>query len=432
MNRVRVDVPDVHGSTLVGEVTATGRPRRFFSGKPFRATYSEDIESVPEHLRPIPVLAQVAPVAWATGAEVSVETADAAFLDGLRRIRSTLMDLYPEFMRGGAIDCPEPVDAEHDPGEFDDAGMLFTGGVDSTATYIRHRDEDPALVSVRGWVIGLDEDDRWDRTREYVNSFARERGQETAFIESNMLDFLATPLLQAHFQRYLDGAWYSSVGHGLGLLGLCAPLASARNWGSLYMGATHTSEWTRPWGSRPDIDDHVEWSGTECFHDGYDLSRQGKIDLIASYVENESGELPLRTCSYVQDAGNCSDCEKCYRTIVGLLLAGLDPNDHGYDYGPSTLPTVRERFESGAWYLSPQKQYHWEVLQEAARERSMSEHPESQEFFDWFESQDLCTYVEASERSLRHRTLQMLARKTPTSIYSTLYPLYRRAASAGH
>ena len=345
MNRVRVHPPEVRGDTLVGEVTATGSASRFFSGKPFRASYTTDVSDLPEHIRPIPVLAHVCPVAWATGADVVVETADAAFLDALRRIRSTLLDMYPEFMVGGSIHCPNPVREDRDPGESDGAGVLFTGGVDSTATYVRHREEDPTFVSIRGWVIGEDEDDRWDRTREYVASFAEERGHDSDFVESNMLSFLATPLLQAHFQRYLDGAWYSSVGHGLGLLGLCAPLAYAEDWGSLYIAASHTPDWPRPWGSDPAIDDHVEWSGTECSHDGYELTRQDKIERIGEYIEAESPSLPLRTCTHDDGAGNCSACEKCYRTIVGLLLADVDPTDHGYEFDAGTFTTIRNDFE---------------------------------------------------------------------------------------
>lgn len=428
MNRVRVEIPEVDGDTLTGGVSSTGPVSRFFSGKPFRATYSASIEDLPEPLRPIPVLAHVCPVAWATGADVVVDTADATFLDGLRRIRATMLDLYPEFMTGGSIHCPNPVEGAAEPATNDGAGMLFTGGVDSTATYVRHREEDPTLVSVRGWVIGLDEDERWDATRDYVTSFADARGHDTDFVETNMLDFLAMPLLQAHFQRYLDGAWYSSVGHGLGLLGLCAPLAHARGWGSLYIAATHTEEWERPWGSRPDIDDHVAWRGTECVHDGYELSRQDKIERIAEYVESESPNLPLRTCVHHEAAGNCSSCEKCYRTIVGMLLAGLDPNDHGYEFDPNTFPAIREYFETGDSYLNETKKYHWGMLQEEADPGAFDEYAGGEDFGEWLRDQDFAAYVDASERPLRHRLLQQAARNTPTPVYSTLYPLYRRVS----
>ena len=429
MNRVRVETPTIDGDRLTGEIATTGPVSRFFSGQPFRARYSTSIEDLPESLQTIPVLAHVCPVAWAVGAEVVVERTDARFLDGLRRIRSTLLEMYPEFMTGGSVHCPTPVHTDSAGPEFDDTGMLFTGGVDSTATYVRHRDEDPTLVSIRGWVI--DGDDRWKRTREYVNSFASARSHETAFVESNMLDFLATPLLQAHFQRYLDGAWYSSVGHGLGLLGLCAPLAHVQEWGSLYIAATYTQEWDRPWGSHPDVDEHVAWRGTSCSHDGYQLNRQAKIDRIAEYLEQESSKLALRTCTYHDGAGNCSECEKCYRTIVGLLLADLDPNAHGYEFGPETFTEIRRFFEDGESFINTTKKRYWGVLQEVTAERSLADAPGGPAFEQWLLDQDFASFVDQSERPLRHRLLQGAARKTPTPVYATLYPLYKRVTETG-
>lgn len=432
MNRVRVETPTVRGATLEGSVATTGPVGRFFTGESFRATYPTSIESVPASVRPIPILAHVCPVAWATGADVVVDDVDARFLDGLREIRSTFLELYPEFMRGGSVYCPNPVRSTVDAGAFDGTGMLFTGGVDSTATYVRHREADPTLIGVRGWVIDEDDDREWEATKRHVRTFADERGHEARFVESNMLDFLAMPLLQAHFQRYLEGAWYSSVGHGLGLLGLTAPLAHAERLGTVHIAATHTSDWQKPWGSRPDIDDAVRWSGTRGSHDGYELTRQDKLDLIGAYVDETNTGLRLRTCTYTNRAGNCNDCEKCYRTIVGLLLAGRDPNEFGYACEEGTLRRIRDEFERGDLYVSAQKAYHWEILAEAARERSVDRYAGAAEFLEWLANEDFDSYVEDAERSLRHRALQRLARNTPTSIYATLYPLYRRVANASH
>lgn len=140
-------------------------------------------------------------------------------------------------------------------------------------------------------------------------------------------------MLLAHYKRFVDGAWYSSVGHGLGLLGLCAPMAYARGIEDLYVAATHWDGIDLEWGSRPDIDDYVRWSGTRCHHDAYELTRQERLDAIADYVETDAPDLQLQTCNVRMD-GNCGECEKCYRTAVGLRLSGLEPSDHA-----TTSPT---------------------------------------------------------------------------------------------
>jgi len=427
MNRVTVDEVTATDTTLRATVTTSGRVGRFVTDDPFVADYGVDIAAVPESLLVVPVLAHVCPVAWATGATVAVDRVDAAFLDSLRHVGQRLCEMYPSFMQGGRIVCEESVDGSHDPGERAGSALLFTGGVDSTATYVRHESEQPDLISVRGWVMR--DRDRWQRNREFFADFAAERGLDAHFVESNMLSFLATPLLQAHFQRYLDGAWYSSVGHGLGLLGLCAPLTAAADIGRLYIAATHTEEWTRPWGSHPTIDDHVQWSGTAATHDGYESTRQEKIETIADYVDRHSREITLRTCVHAEGPQNCSHCEKCYRTIVGLLLAGLDPNDHGYDYDAATVAAIRDTFDSGEKHLSAQKRYHWETLQDAAREVETIEAPGGAELLGWLRDADFGASVEQSTRPLGQRLLQATARQVPTSVYATLYPVYRRLAA---
>jgi hypothetical protein len=426
MNEVTIEHVGATDTTLTGRVTADGRVDRFLSGEPFVADYGVDVSDVPESILTVPVLAHVCPVAWATGATVRVDRVDAAFLETLRHVGERLCEMYPTFMEGGRIVCGEAVEGD-EPGTRDRSAMLFTGGVDSMATYVRHREETPDLISIKGWVIR--DDDRWERNREYFQEFAAAHGVDNRFVESNMLDFLATPLLQAHFQRYLDGAWYSSVGHGLGLLGLCAPLAVATDVGQLYIAATHTGEWTRPWGSHPTIDDHVQWSGTQAVHDGYESTRQEKIETIADYVRSDAPDLTLRTCIHSERPENCNDCEKCYRTIVGLLLAGLDPNDHGYAYDAGTVDEIRDGFESGEWVLIPTKEYHWGILQTRANEVETIDAPGATELLTWLRNADFGQYVDQSDRPLKHRLVQATARQVPTPVYSTLYPVYRQVAT---
>lgn len=410
-------------------MTSTGEVDRFLSDDPFVADYGVDITDVPASIRPIPLLAHVAPVAWATGATITVDSVDAAFLASLRRIRTTLCQMYPSFMEGGAIDCPNPVERESGQRGEGRSAMLFTGGVDSMATYVRHRAEEPDLISVKGWVIRESERERWTKNREFFEEFADERGLTNHFVQSNMLEFLRTPLLQAHFQRYLDGAWYSSVGHGLGLLGLCAPLTAAADIETLYIAATHTEEWTRPWGSHPDIDDHIEWAGTRAVHDGYDWTRQDKIEAIADYADHDDRTFRLRTCTHSETPANCNECEKCYRTIVGLLLAGVDPNDFGYEYDGSTPTSISDGFESGTWVLSPDKKYYWGELKERAGSIDSIDGPAGKRLLEWLLDADFEQYVDSAGRALRYRLVQSAVRNTPTTVFSTLYPIYKSASS---
>lgn len=428
---ITVDSVETDGSTLTCRLGATGPVSRFLSDEPLKVDYGQPVTDVPESHLVVPPLAQVCPVAWATGADVAVDRLDPDFLVSLHRVQRALTRLYPSFMEGGEIhydeaSCPGSC-GEGNP-EVADSGesaLLFSGGVDSLASYVRHRNEDPTLVSIQGWV--LQDSDEWERARQNVETFADRHGCETAFIRSNMLSVLDTAMLNAHYKPHIEGSWYSAVGHGLGLLGLCAPLCSQRGIDTLYIAATHSHSFTEPWGSHPTIDNNVRWSGTTAIHDGYELTRQQKVERIAQFIREEDPELTIRTCTHADGAGgNCSQCEKCYRTIVGLVIAGIDPRNHGYAVTAETFPSIREGFESGEWVLSADERFMWEDLQAAAPQESPLDFHGADEFFAWLADADIAVLVEQANPPLRDRVLRGIARNSPYSVYRSLYPLYRR------
>ena len=431
MSWIAIDRIDADGSTLECDLRPSAELERFFTGEPFRVSYDRSIEDVPEGVLAIPVLANVCPVAWANGADVYVDEVDATFAHALEDVKGALLSMH-NFLEGGVLYAKETVDAAGDasPAADDsDSALLFTGGVDSTASYVRHREEEPTLVSIRGWTITPDpaDDEDWDHLRERVSGFADERGLETAFLETNALSSLDHAMLLAHYKRHVDGAWYSSVGHGLGLLGLCAPMAYARGIDDLYVAATHWEGIDLEWGSRPDIDDNVRWGGTRCHHDCYDLTRQERLDLIADYVESEAPTLELQTCNDRMD-GNCGECEKCYRTAVGLRLSGLEPTAHGYPFSDDDYAEIRRKLEGGAWELGEDERYMWADIRDRVRETD-PESPEERAFFEWLEAVDLETLVAESGSPLSHRLLRAGARNTPTSVYNVAYPAWKSVQS---
>lgn len=424
---VVVQEPTIEGPTIRCGVTAAGRVRRFLTGEPFRAEYDADLSDVPPAIASVPVLAHVCPVAWATGADVSVPCVDAAFHDSLREVRQVLCGMY-DFMEGGAVRARRVVDTrERRPaGEFEDAGLLFSGGVDSVTSFVRRREEDPTLISVQGWVIDFDEGDRWETVRGHVSQFADEHHARDRYVRSNMLSVLDTPLLQAHFQRYVDGAWYSSVGHGLGLLGLCAPLSYALGLGTVYVAATHTPEFEEPWGSHPDIDDRVRWAHASGHHDGYELSRQEKIERIVEYVRSENRDLTLRTCTRSERGDNCNECEKCYRTMCGLVLAGVDPGEYGYRMDPGTFEDIRETLAAGGFVMGADERFMWRDLKRHADPEGQFPVRGAGEFFAWLSGTDIDAVAESAAPPVRQTLLQAAARHVPYPAYSVLYPLYDR------
>jgi hypothetical protein len=430
MAELVLEAVETDGATVEYEYSFSGRLRRFLSSEPFSATYDVDVSGVPESILTIPWLANLSTVAWAVGADVAVPIVDPTFRESLRAARRTLLEMYPEFMEGGEIHAERAADVAASVGGFEDSALLFSGGVDSLASYLRHRSEAPTLVSLAGADIDRENETAWQRNRELIESFADREGVETAVVGTDMHGFLDGEMIRAHFQRHLDYTWWAGVQHGLGLLGLCAPLVYAERIGDLYIAATHTAAYDEPWGSHPDIDDHVAWAGTDAHHDGYDLCRQGKLERIAEFVGAKAPALTIRSCHEAAAGGNCNDCEKCARTVVGLLLAGLDPDRHGYDVEEGTFREIRSRLASGEWSLGKDERFMWRDLQRHVDLDREYPYDDAGPFLGWLESFDVDRVVVDSRVSAHKRGLRTVARHTPYPLYRTLLPLYARLRAA--
>lgn len=418
MAEVTVDRIEVDGRHVRYKTSYSGVMRRFFTDEEFHVGYGVDLSDVPAGILAIPVLSQICPIAWANGATVRTPVVDQRFLESLQRVGDALLEMYPEFMEGGKIVADEVTASQHTGGS--ETGLLFTGGVDSMATYLDLRETDPHLITMQGWVFKSTQPEQWAAVRDHVESFADERGLASHFVESNLKAFLNGGMLDAHYRRHLSASWYGGVGCGLGLLGLCAPLATACGIGDLHISATYyegVSDYH--WGSNPDVDNEVEWSGTRCFHEGFDLTRQDKIERIARNLEELGDGFVLQTCN--DQVENCSRCRKCSRTIVGLLIAGVDPNRVGYEFDEATLARIQNQLDEPGFRLD-EKLWWWENMQRAIDlDREFPVHEEEvAQFLHWFSELDLEQRMAEHKPPRSKRLKHAMLRNLPYWAYSRL------------
>jgi hypothetical protein len=419
MSEIRIEESSADCNVIQSEISYSPDLRRFFSGEDFHAEYSVDISDVPETVLTVPVLAQVCPVAWMQGADVYVDTVDATFLDSLLALREALLDMYPDLMEGGDIYYRESVE-QTGGSEFEGAGLLFTGGVDSTSSFVRHRDENPALINIQGWTVRLDDHEKWQGVKGHLEKFGSDHGVANLYVRSNMMSFLNNVMLIAHSDPNVGGAWYSSVGHGVGLPGLCAPLAYATGITDLYMSPSQWDGIELPWGSRPEIVDNVAWSRTETHLTGFEDTRQERIQTIADYVKTGgANDVTLVVCSD-ETGQNCGRCEKCCRTAVGLLLAGLDPSDHGIPFDSRTFSYIRKQFESGNWdFRKDEHVHHWEDLQSHASVEE-TQYEGTRQFLEWLREANFEMYANHSRVSLKDKSIYTVYRNIPHTLFNTL------------
>ncbi|MEL6416556.1 MAG: hypothetical protein AAFQ15_16610, partial [Pseudomonadota bacterium] len=206
-------------------------------------------------------------------------------------------------------------------------GCLMSGGVDSLFTAILPESQIGSFVNL----IHCDRKDsqaHLHRQHSELTSLASLLNKDLHFVETNIM---------TAFQE-IEDAW-SSVSHGPCMAAVGHFLSSELS--SLYISASFSKAQMRPWGSHPTTDKWLSSESLEFKHTGTAFNRLEKHKLIAQKPELLQY---LSVCENGPQTGeviNCSNCQKCLRSMITLDLLDLDrakaPTFAWSDYHPKKL-----------------------------------------------------------------------------------------------
>jgi hypothetical protein len=154
------------------------------------------------------------------------------------------------------------------------------------------------------------------------------------------------------------------------------------------------------------------------------VSRQEKLGIISDFVQRFNQRVAIKACLNRSRTrgGNCGRCEKCSRTIVGMELAGLDPNSYGFKVSPDTFSHIKDQLMNGSWAFNDDTRFYWEDIKRHAHLKDQAVHAEAKPFLDWLTDTDL-SYVQAQWYRKSHA--YDFGRKLNPFFMSVPYPLYR-------
>lgn len=186
-------------------------------------------------------------------------------------------------------------------------GSLFSGGVDSFHTLLKHRDAITHLLLIDRFDRKMTSSDAVSRaTCEHAVRVAGDFGKELLVLQSNA--------------RLLYGSdkvkW--SFYHGTVLASVSVALGNALH--TVLIPASHTYEQLQPWGTHPLLDPLWSTHATRIIHDGAEATRSQKV--MEWICGSEPALRSLRVCPSPGDDYNCGRCEKCLRTMIPIYLAG--------------------------------------------------------------------------------------------------------------
>lgn len=300
----------------------------FSSVDTLKIKYSKAIESVPDDILLVPLVANLLPVVWLCDAELVCESLDKVFFESIDAIKRGYESMYPQLKFLGKVSPNNLVDHRKDKGIESEVSVFFSGGVDAYTTLLRHIEEKPILVTVWGADVKLDDIEGWTNVSENTKKTAEAFGLQYRFVKSNFRELFHYGNLDNLVSKTGDG-WWHGFQCGIGIITLIAPLSYVDNIRVDYIASSFPEKMKGMYtcASDPMIDNNVSFAFCKTIHDGYELDRQEKVKYI---LGSGSKNVDLRVCWESTGGKNCCHCEKCYRTILEIVSEGGDPNSYGF------------------------------------------------------------------------------------------------------
>ena len=79
----------------------------------------------------------------------------------------------------------------------------------------------------------------------------------------------------------------------------------------------------------------------QCYSNFREFVDEEKLSHIVEYCKQHVSQIKLRVCWHSDRGDNCCKCEKCYRTIFGLIAEGANPQEYGLKVNAKDLLKLR-------------------------------------------------------------------------------------------
>lgn len=374
----------VNGNHVDYHFEVTGILKPYFSTDTMFVEYQEDMSMVPESILAAPFVASIIPMMWATNTVMWVKELDKTFYDSILRVHDAYQRLYSHFPLKGNLIPANFIDNQLDVKS--ESLLLFSGGLDANCTYVRIRETKPLLFNIQGWYKKLsDEDKAADADIRDVNVFADREGLESTSAKSNFAVIVKEMEWQKNIRPKFGDSWWHGFNHSMAFITIAMPLAFKRGINDIYIASSVPMGEFCMCASHVTTDSEFRFAKEgKCIHDGSELVRQGKVQTVVAYQKTTGKPYPMRVCSF--NDHNCCECEKCFRTVLGLVAETVDVRDFGFYFDKP----LKEHWEdvmyrrAGLMSFKSERVLHWPYIIPRMKANYDKMNQEQKEFVDWF------------------------------------------------
>ena len=298
-----------------------------------------DASDIPASILAVPFVGVMLTATMLLDIDIHVEVLDEVFFNCLKKLKNVYHGMFRKENFNFNIHADR---LERNIFPADKTGLFFTGGVDATSALIEKAKDRPLLINIWGGDIRLTDPSSHANLEKYLGLVSEEFGTSYEFIKTDAREmFVETKLdylLRDLIGRNNNHDWWESIAHILSMASVTAPFAFKQRIKTISIGSSWDGVYLDS--NTEEFDNAICYGNThfEIVEEG--VGRPAKIGNIIKF-QNESGfSVELKSCWQRKDGVNCCHCEKCYRTIMGIVANHGDPRKLGFAIDDNTMQQI--------------------------------------------------------------------------------------------
>ncbi|WP_290394160.1 hypothetical protein [uncultured Duncaniella sp.] len=419
-NNIILDSISVDGSMVTYRFHVSEKLAGYFNTQEMFVEYDTDMTPVPQSILTIPFVASLMAFAWITDSVIWVKKIDQTFYDAITRIKNAYQDIYHYFPLKGRV-----VPSVFEKNQIDvidngsNAILLFSGGVDCHASLLRNLHKRPILLNIQGWYkTDSDIDPVADADKMDIQNFGKEMKLANSHVRSNFATVISDRFDRIYKKRLGDSWWHGFL-HSMAFISIAIPYAYNLGIHEIIIASSLTTGLNHLCASNSTTDSEFRFASSGfTLHDGFELNRQDKMHIICDYQKKTGNPYFMRVCSFHDS--NCCECEKCMRTVLGIIAECANPEDFGFHINDSLKNHWSKVLDKRIALMgfNSEKVIHWPHIKKRMAQNYDSMTDEQRDFVDWFLSYDfdaakkiaLLRYYSKNFFSILHRKIKGIAK----------------------
>jgi len=349
-NIIKIKAPRVDKNVIKYTLDVSEDLNKFFIQKESFIEYmdiKENFDEVPDGILIIPFLCNILPVSWMCDSKIVINELDKTFYYSIQKIKEVYSKMYPNVEFKGKLIVKNIIDYEIE--QNDKYLSFFSLGVDSTSTVLSNIEKNPLLTTIWGSDIPLEEKNGWNFLQNKITEFSNEFELEKLFIKSDFRKLLNAGKLTNKFGKQLNDNWWHGLQHGMSIISHAVPIAYLFQISNILIASSSSRECEyfglgeAPCASSLSVDIEFKFcENGKVYHDGFENFRQDKLKIITNFCDEHTKKLFLHVCWETTGGINCNICEKCSRTIMGIIAINHDPNKYGFSINEDVFDNIKE------------------------------------------------------------------------------------------